>query len=171
MADVLNRESVVLLVKNYPNNRANDFRDWSTYSDNCIDGKSKKKAYHLFESGLFKTVEPGSIKKCLQQIQTYLFGGLYDFAEQIRTKNISKGGFIFANCMYFPDTLQMIERMSERTFDEIMDKYIEMNVAHPFMDGKWCSTHIWLDLILKRSLKRCVDWSQIDKKRISDRNA
>jgi len=162
VADVLNSKDVVLLAKNYPNNRANDFLDWFTYSDNTIDGQSKKKAYQLFESGLLKTVEPGSIK-CLQQIHAYLFGGLYDFAGQIRTKNISKGGFTFANCMHFPETLQTIERMPETTFDEIMDKYVEMNVAHPFMEGNGRSTRIWLDLMLKRSLKRSVDWSQIDK--------
>ena len=162
VADVLNSEGVVLLAKNYPNNRANDFLDWFTYSDNTIDGQSKKKAYQLFESGLLKTAEPGSMK-CLQQIHAYLFGGLYDFAGQIRTKNISKGGFTFANCMHSPETLQTIERMPEITFDEIMDKYVEMNVAHPFMEGNGRSTRIWLDLMLKRSLKRCVDWSQIDK--------
>ena len=162
VADVLNSEGVVLLAKNYPNNRANDFLDWFTYSDNTIDGQSKKKAYQLFESGLLKTAEPGSMK-CLQQIHAYLFGGLYDFAGQIRTKNISKGGFTFANCMHFPETLQTIERMPEITFDEIMDKYVEMNVAHPFMEGNGRSTRIWLDIMLKRSLKRCVDWSRIDK--------
>ena len=148
VADVLNSEGVVLLAKNYPNNRANDFLDWFTYSDNTIDGQSKKKAYQLFESGLLKTAEPGSMK-CLQQIHAYLFGGLYDFAGQIRTKNISKGGFTFANCMHFPETLQTIERMPETTFDEIMDKYVEMNVAHPFMEGNGRSTRIWLDLMLK----------------------
>ena len=161
VADVLNSEGVVLLAKNYPNNRANDFLNWFTYSDNTIDGQSKKKAYQLFESGLLKTAEPGSIKS-LQQIHAYLCGGLYGFAGQIRTKNISKGGFIFANCMHFPETLQTIERMPETTFDEIMDKYVEMNVAHPFMEGNGRSTRIWLDLMLKRSLKRCVDWSQIN---------
>ena len=157
VADVLNSENVILLAKNYPNNRANDFLDWFTYSDNTIDGQSKKKAYQLFESGLLKTAELGSMK-CLQQIHAYLFGGLYDFAGQIRTKNISKGGFTFANCMHFPATLQTIERIPEITFDEIMDKYVEMNVAHPFMEGNGRSTRIWLDLMLKRSLKRCVDW-------------
>ena len=184
LTDALDSEGVILLAKNYPNNRANDFLDWFTYSDNTIDGQSKKKAYQLFESRLLKTAEPGSVK-CLQQIHAYLFGGLYDFAGQIRTKNISKGGFTFANCMHFPETLQTIERMPETTFDEIMDKYVEMkiraneyhvnsftngrvqpnlcNVAHPFMEGNGRSTRIWLDLMFKRSLKRCVDWSQIDK--------
>jgi cell filamentation protein len=167
-----------LLAKAIPNVKAIGFIDWFTYSDNTIDGQSKKKAYQLFESGLLKTAEPGSMK-CLQQIHAYLFGGLYDFAGQIRTKNISKGGFTSANCMHFPDTLQTIERMPETTFDEIMDKYIEMkiraneyhvnlftngrvqpnlcNVAHPFMEGNGRSTRIWLDLMLKRSLKRCVN--------------
>lgn len=161
LTDMLDGDRVVLLVKAIPNVKAMGFLDWFTYSDNTIDGQSKKKAYQLFESGILQTAEPGSIK-CLQQIHAYLFGGLYDFAGQIRTKNISKGGFTFANCMHFPETLQTIERMPETTFDEIMDKYVEMNVAHPFMEGNGRSTRIWLDLMLKRSLKRCVDWSQID---------
>lgn len=113
VADVLDSEGVALLAKHYPNNRANEFLDWFTYSDNTLDGQSKKKAYQLYESGLLKSLEPGSIK-CLQQIHAYLFGGLYDFAGQIRTKNISKGGFTFANCMHFPATLQTIERMPEK---------------------------------------------------------
>ena len=160
--DTFDAEGVTLLAKHINNTKATSFLDWFLYSDNTIDGQSKKKAYQLFESGILKTVDPGTIK-CLQQIHAYLFGGLHDFAGQIRTKNISKGGFTFANCMHFPETLQTIERMSETTFDEIMDKYIEMNVAHPFMEGNGRSTRIWLDLMLKRSLKRCVDWSQIDK--------
>ena len=159
---MLDGDGVVLLVKAIPNVKAMGFLDWFTYSDNTIDGQSKKKAYQLFESNLLKTIDPGSLK-CLQQIHAYLFGGLYDFAGQIRMKNISKGGFIFANCMHFPETLQTIERMPETTFDEIMDKYVEMNVAHPFMEGNGRSTRIWFDLMLKRSLKRCVDWSQINK--------
>ena len=162
LTDMLDSEGVILLAKAIPNSKAMSFLDWFTYSDNTIDGQSKKKAYQLFESNLLKTIEPGSIKS-LQQIHAYLFGGLYDFAGQIRTKNISKRGFTFANCMHFSDTLQTIERMPETTFDEIMDKYVEMNVAHPFMEGNGRSTRIWLDLMLKRSLKRCVDWSQIDK--------
>ena len=162
LTDMLDGEGVILLAKAIPNIKAMGFLDWFTYSDNTIDGQSKKKAYQLFESNLLKTIEPGSLK-CLQQIPAYLFGGLYDFAGQIRTKNISKGGFTFANCMHFPDTLQIIERMPETTFDEIMDKYVEMNVAHPFMEGNGRNTRIWLDLMLKRSLKRYVDWSQINK--------
>ena len=162
LTDTLDSEGVTLLAKAIPNAKATSFLDWFLYSDSTIDGQSKKKAYQLFESGVLRTIEPGSVK-CLQQIHAYLFGGLYDFAGQIRTKNISKGGFTFANCMYFPETLQTIERMPETTFDEIMDKYIEMDVAHPFMEGNGRSTRIWLDLMLKHSLRRCVDWSQINK--------
>ena len=162
LTDTLDSNGVIELSKNFPNNRASAFLDWFLYSDNTIDGQSKKKAYTLFESGLLNNLEPGSVK-CLQQIHAYLFGGLYDFAGKIRTKNISKGGFTFASCQYFDITLKTIERMPETTFDEIMDKYIEMNVAHPFMEGNGRSARIWLDLMLKRSLKKCVDWSQIDK--------
>jgi len=161
-ADVLNDHGVQMLAKNYPNNRANAFLDWFTYSDNTIDGQSRKKAYMLFESGMLGKLEPGSIKS-LQQIHAYLFGGLYDFAGQLRTKNISKGGFTFANCQYFPSILHNIEMMPETTFDQIVSKYVEINVAHPFMEGNGRSTRIWLDLIFKRSLKKCVDWSLIDK--------
>ena len=162
LTDMLDGEGIILLAKAIPNSKAMSFLDWFTYSDNTIDGQSKKKAYQLFESDILKTAAPGSLK-CLQQIHAYLFGGLYDFAGQIRTKNISKGGFTFANCMHFPDTLLKIERMPETSFDEIMDKYVEMNVAHPFMEGNGRSIRIWLDLMFKHSLKRCVDWSQIDK--------
>ena len=161
-ADVLDFEGVQTLAKNYPNTRAGAFFDWFSYSDNTIDGQSRKKAYDLFETGILNTLEPGSIK-CLQQIHAYIFGGLYDFAGQIRTKNISKGGFTFANALHFPVILQNIENMPETTFDEIVSKYVEMNVAHPFMEGNGRSTRIWLDLIFKRSLKKCVDWSKIDK--------
>lgn len=161
-ADALDDAGVQMLAKHYPNNRANDFLDWFTYSDNTIDGQSRKKAYALYESGLLKSLEPGSVK-CLQQIHAYLFGGLYDFAGQIRSKNISKGGFSFANALHFPVVLPSIEKMPENTLDEIVDKYVEMNVAHPFMEGNGRSTRIWLDLMLKRSLKKCVDWSKINK--------
>ncbi|MDR1169470.1 MAG: Fic family protein [Prevotellaceae bacterium] len=162
LTDVLDSEGVIALAKNFPNNRAVKFLDWFTYSDNTIDGQSKKKAYTLFESDLLKSLDAGTVK-CLQQIHAYLFGGLYDFAGQIRTKNISKGGFTFAPCQYFDVTLNTIERMPETTFDEIIDKYVEMNVAHPFMEGNGRSARIWLDLMLKRSLKLCVDWSKINK--------
>ena len=157
-SDALSADDIILLAKHYPNNRASKFLDWFTYSDNTIDGQSRKKAYTLFESGLLNSLEPGSMK-CLQQIHAYLFGGLYEFAGQIRNKNISKGGFTFANCLHFPTIIPTIERMPETTLDEIADKYIEMNVVHPFMEGNGRSTRIWLDLILRRSLKSCIDCS------------
>ncbi len=162
LTDVLDADGVRELAKLIPNEKALAFLDWFTYSDNTIDGQSKKKAYQLFESGILKSLEPGSIK-CLQQIHAYLFGGLYEFAGQIRTKNISKGGFTFANALHFSTILPAIENMPETTFEEIADKYVEMNVAHPFMEGNGRSTRIWLDLMFRRSLKRCVNWSKIDK--------
>ena len=162
MADALDNECVQILAKHYPNNKANAFLDWFTYSDNTVDGQSRKKAYSLFESGLLNAVEPGSIK-CLQQIHAYLFGGLYDFAGQIRKVNIAKGGFQFAMAQFLPQTLATIEQMPETTFEEIADKYVEMNIAHPFREGNGRATRIWLDLILKKQLQKCVDWSKIDK--------
>ena len=162
-ADALDAEGVQTLAKHYPNNRANAFLDWFNYSDNSIDGKSKKKAYTLIESGLLDSMEPGTVK-CLQQIHAYLLGGLYDFAGQIRTKTIWKDGTLFCRAEYLMQNLRLIEKMPESTFDEIVSKYVEMNVAHPFVEGNGRSTRIWLDLIFKKRLKLCVDWSKINKK-------
>ena len=162
-ADALDAECVQTLAKHYPNNRASAFLDWFVYSDNTIDGQSKKKAYTLVESGLLDSMKPGSVE-CLQQIHAYLFGGLYDFAGKIRTKTISKGGTLFCRAEYLMQNLESIEKMPETTFDEIVDKYVEMNMAHPFMEGNGRSTRLWLDLIFKKQLKLCVDWSKIDKK-------
>ena len=158
-ADALDDAGVQMLAKHYPNNRANDFLDWFTYSDNTIDGQSRKKAYALYESGLLKSLEPGSVK-CLQQIHAYLFGGLYDFAGQIRTKTISKGDFTFCLAEYLGRELLKIESMAEDTFDQIVAKYVEMNVAHPFMEGNGRSTRIWLDLIFKKRLSKCPEKSE-----------
>lgn len=163
MTTVTDTQGVMELAKNFPNNKAADFLDWFTYSDNTIDGQSRKKAYTLFESDLINSIEVGTVKG-LQQIHAYLFGGLYDFAGKIRTVNIAKGGFQFAMAQYLPQTLANIEKMSETTFDDIMDKYVEMNIAHPFREGNGRSTRIWLDLMFKRRLKKCVDWSKINKK-------
>lgn len=162
-ADVLDFEAVERLAKHYPNTRAVPFLDWFTFSDNSIDGQSRKKAYTLFESGIMEDMQPGTIKS-LQQIHAYLFGGLYDFAGQIRTKTIWKDGTLFCRAEYLRYNLEQIEQMPQTTFDEIVDKYVEMNIAHPFMEGNGRSTRLWLDLIFKSSLKQCVDWSQIDKK-------
>ena len=163
LTDCFDSDGIVELAKNFPGNKAARFLDWFLYSDNTIDGQSKKKAYALFESGLLSSMEPGTVK-CLQQIHAYLFGGLYDFAGQLRDKNISKGGFTFANALYFSTILPNIENMPESSFEEIINKYVEMNVAHPFMEGNGRSTRIWLDLMLKRSLKQCIDWSLVNKK-------
>lgn len=165
--DVLDNEGVIRLAKAMPNTKSAKFVEWFTYSDETIDGKSKSKAYALFESGIIENIEIGTTKG-LQQIHGYLFGGLYDFAGQIRQVNIAKGGFQFAMAQYLPQTLQTIERMPENTFDEIADKYVEMNIAHPFREGNGRSTRIWLDMMLKRSLKKCVDWSRISKKNYLD---
>jgi len=162
-ANVLDYDGIIELAKNFPSKQANRFIEWFTYSDETIDGKSKSKAYALFDSSLLNTIEVGTVKG-LQQIHGYLFGGLYDFAGQIRTLNIAKSGFQFAMARFLPETLINIEKMPEGTFDEIVNKYVETNVAHPFMEGNGRSTRIWLDLILKRNLKLCVDWSKINKK-------
>ena len=163
LTDCFDSDGIIELAKNFPGNKATKFLDWFLYSENTIDGQSKKKAYALFESGLLSSMEPGTVK-CLQQIHAYLFGGLYEFAGQLRDKNISKGGFTFANALYFSTILPNIENMPETSFEEIINKYVEMNVAHPFMEGNGRSTRIWLDLMLKRSLKQCIDWSLVNKK-------
>jgi len=116
LTDTLDSEGVITLAKSFPNTRATPFLDWFVYSDNTIDGQSRKKAYELFESGLLDQLEPGRVK-CLPQIHGYIFGGLYDFAGQIRTKNISKGGFAFANCRMFGTILPAIDLMPETTLD------------------------------------------------------
>jgi cell filamentation protein len=162
-ADMLDYNGIIALGKEFPGKKANRFIEWFTYSDESIDGKSKKKAYALFKSSFIESIEVGTAKG-LQQIHAYLFGGLYDFAGQIRQKNISKGSFQFAASRFLGDTLKQIEAMPENTFDEIVNKYIEMNIAHPFMEGNGRSTRIWLDLILKKRLKKCIDWSKISKR-------
>ena len=162
LTDVFDYNGVLLLAKSFPNTKAMRFVEWFTNSDETIDGKSKSKAYALFESSLIDNIEVGTIKG-LQQIHAYLFGGLYDFAGQIRNVNIAKGGFQFAMSQFLPQTLSTIEKMPETTLTEIIDKYVEMNIAHPFREGNGRSTRIWLDLILKSRLKKCIDWSLINK--------
>ena len=162
LTDMLDYNGIIALGKQFPGKKANRFIEWFTFSDESIDGKSKTKAYALFESSFIDSIEVGTTNG-LQQIHAYLFGGLYDFAGQIRQKNISKGGFQFAVAQFLGATLKQIEKMPENTFDEIVEKYVEMNVAHPFMEGNGRSARIWLDLILKKRLKKCVDWSKIGK--------
>ena len=163
LTDCFDNSGTIELAKNFPSKKANRFIEWFTYSNETIDGKSKSKAYALFDSPLLDTIEVGTITG-LQQIHGYLFGGLYDFAGQIRTLNIAKGGFRFAPVQFLENTLKTIEIMPESSFDKIVDKYVEMNVAHPFMEGNGRSTRVWLDLIFKKNLKLCVDWSNINKK-------
>ncbi len=126
------------------------------------DKYSLENAFRLFESDDISVFEVGTTKG-LMQIHEYLFRGLYDFAGHIRTKNISKGGFRFANTLYLKEVLVKIEEMPENNFEEIVAKYIEMNIAHPFMEGNGRTMRIWLDLILKAKLKKMVDWQFIDK--------
>lgn len=160
--DCLSQDDIQELAKVMPSKKTQIFLDWFTYSDNSIDGQSRKKAYTFIESNLVADSDVGTLKALLQ-IHAYIFGGLYDFAGKIRTKTISKGGTMFCLAEYLQDNLKKIEQMPQNTFDEIVSKYVEMNIAHPFMEGNGRSTRIWLDLIFKKSLKKCVDWSQIDK--------
>ena len=161
--DCFSQDDIIQLVRVIPSKKTEDFLDWFVYSDNTLDGQSKKKAYTLLESGLLDSLPPGTVKS-LQQIHAFLFGGLYDFAGKIRTKTISKGNTIFCLAEHLHQYLQTVEQMPDNSFDEIVDKYIEMNMAHPFMEGNGRSTRIWLDLMLKKRIGVCIDWSEIAKR-------
>lgn len=123
---------------------------------------SKIKAYELFQKGILDTLEEGTYET-LSFIHKYLFEDIYEFAGSLRSVNIAKGNFRFAPLMYLEASLQNIDKMPQSTFDEIVEKYVEMNIAHPFREGNGRSTRIWLDLIFKRNIKRVVDWSKVDK--------
>ncbi len=160
--DVIDETALRSLIVNVRSARKEVFEHWLDSLNSSIDERSRLKAYELFESGQINAVEVGTVKG-LQQIHAYIFGGLYDFAGQIRSKNISKGGFMFASAVYLPEILASIEKMPESSLEEIVRKYVEMNIAHPFMEGNGRSMRIWLDLILKRSLNKVVEWSLIGK--------
>lgn len=162
ITDCLNQEGINTLLLILPAKNKIAFSEWIKGMNDPIDEQSKKKAYELYENSILDTIEVGTIKG-LQQIHGYLFEGLYDFAGMIRDKNISKGGFIFANCSFFSEIFKHIEQMPENNVDEIVDKYIETNIAHPFMEGNGRATRIWLDCILKTRLGLCVSWEKINK--------
>ena len=165
--DVVDEAGLNTVIALIPSKKSDVFAKWMKNLESSLDEKSKQKAYELFESGFIDNIEVGTAKG-LRQIHGYIFGGLYDFAGQIRSINIAKGGFAFAPAQYLDGALAHIERMPEDTLQEIVQKYVEMNVAHPFMEGNGRSARIWLDLILKKNLKKCVDWSLIDKKEYLD---
>ena len=162
LTDVIDGGGLNLLMSILPSKKSDAFLKWIKSKGTSIDEQSKNKAYELFENGIITDIEVGTVNG-LKQIHAYLFGGLYDFAGKIRRLNISKGGFVFASVGYLDQTLAVIEKMPESSIEEIVRKYVEMNVAHPFMEGNGRTTRIWLDLILKKNLSQCVDWSKIDK--------
>lgn len=162
LTDVVDSFGVDIIVEAIRTKSSFTFNGWFHKSSETIDAKSKEKAYELFESKMIDKIDVGTVNG-LKQIHAFIFGGLYDFAGQIRKLNISKDGFCFATVMFLHDTLSTIENMPEGNLSQIVAKYIEMNIAHPFMEGNGRATRIWLDLILKKNLKKCVDWSKIPK--------
>lgn len=160
--DCLTIKGLDVLLDILPSKQRQILKTWLKGNNDPLDEQSKKKAYDLINSGVINDIEIGTTKG-LQKIHSYLFEGLYDFAGKIRSKNISKGGFMFANALYLPEILKGIDKMPCNSLDQIIDKYIEMNIAHPFMEGNGRTTRIWLDQMLIHSLGKCVDWSKIDK--------
>ena len=163
LSDVINEEGVRLILTIIPSKYKKAIQDWIKGLLDPIDEQSKKKAYDFYKTDLIEEDEIGNAV-ALQKIHAYLFEGLYPFAGKIRTKTISKSGFTFANGDFLPQVLKDVDKMPDNTFDEIVDKYIEMNIAHPFMEGNGRATRIWLDLLLKERIAKCIDWSKIEKK-------
>lgn len=161
--DVINDTGINELLILLSRNNDENINNWLKGLNNPLDEKSKQKAYELYDSGLLDDIDVGTTKG-LQQIHAYIFGGLYDFAGKIRTKTIMKDNFVFCDSRYLKQTLKEIDLMPQNTLEEIVNKYTEMNIAHPFMEGNGRSTRIWLDQILKANLNKCVDWSKIEKK-------
>lgn len=163
ITDSLDSEGVKKLLSLLRVKDSDYYYKWIKGLDNPIDEISRLRAYELYENNLLDSLDEGKTSSLIK-IHKYLFEGLYPFAGIIRDKNIKKGNFAFANAMYLNEILNKIDLMTENTFDEIIDKYIETNIAHPFMEGNGRTTRIWLDLILKKRLNKCIDWSIIDKK-------
>lgn len=162
LSDCIGQKGIDALLLTLPAKHRAEFSDWIAGKNSPLDEQSKRRAYELWDSPILDENLVGTVKG-LQQIHAFLFDGLYDFAGKIRSKNISKGGFQFANCRYFDEIFTRIEAMPETNEAEIIDKYIEMNIAHPFMEGNGRATRIWLDMLLKQRLYRCVDWQLINK--------
>lgn len=162
ISDVIDENGVRLLLSIIPSKYKKQIQDWISGMLDPLDEQSKKKAYELFKTNLIESNEIGKTVS-LKKIHAYLFEGLYPFAGQIRNKTISKGGFVFANGDFLPQVLDDIDNMPDNSFKEIIDKYVEMNIAHPFMEGNGRATRIWLDLLLKDRLHKCVDYSKIEK--------
>lgn len=163
ITDALQQEHIVDIASRIPGEKSIRFIKWFISHSDSIDSLSKIRAYNLFESGILESLIPGSAE-ALIKIHSYLFAGLYTFAGKLRTKNISKQGFMFANWEHLEKIMKDVEMMEQTTFDEIVDKYVEMNITHPFMEGNGRATRIWLDNILSAELKSCIDWSKVDKK-------
>ena len=162
LSDVINEAGISRLAFIIPSKNNLPFQNWIKGSLDPLDERSRRKAYELFNSDFLDLSNVGKTI-LLQQIHAYLFEGLYDFAGKIRTKTISKAGFTFANSDYLPQTLNDIDNMPDDTFPQIVDKYIEMNIAHPFLEGNGRAARIWLDLLLKTRINKCIDWSKIEK--------
>ena len=162
LTDVIDETGIKKLGRILRSKNNIEFEKWLDGSLDPIDEQSKKKAYGFYKTELIDEHEIGKTI-ALQKIHAYLFEGLYPFAGKIRTKTISKGGFTFANGDFLPQVLKDIDKMPDTTISQIVDKYIEMNIAHPFMEGNGRSTRIWLDLLLINRLSKCVDWSKIEK--------
>ena len=160
--DCLTIKGIDILLVILPSKQRPILKSWLKGNNDSLDERSKQKAYDLIDSEVIKDIEVGTTKG-LRKIHSYLFDGLYDFAGKIRSRNISKGGFMFANALYLPNILKDIDKMPQSSLEEIVDKYVEMNIAHPFLEGNGRSTRIWLDQILISSIGKCVDWSKIDK--------
>lgn len=163
LTDCLTQRGVDALLLALPGKYRSGFSEWVAGMTSPLDERSRARAYELWDSPILDAELAGTVEG-LRQIHAFLFDGLYDFAGQIRVKNISKGGFQFANCQHFDEISARIEAMPDDTVGEIIDKYVEMNIAHPFMEGNGRATRIWLDILLKKRLAKCIDWRLIDKK-------